>query len=349
MRNGRIITIALLLALAFGISGGCSNGGGGGGDDEEPEPQKPVFDLETAIDLGELSLVAYNQLRECIASGKDAITVPAPWTLEEVIYESADSTFNDTCLDDEGVVPMAFIATEGNSIYLAFRGTSNLSDALSDALALQVDYDLIPDGGMVSGGFLGVYEGTDSFPVEADILSKLDELLMTGDYENLYITGHSLGGALAALAFPDLSQNASAPNVFMYSFAGPAVGNSDFISAYEGEYGINRVSWRIVNTNDLVPKLPPLGLDCPDFMYGHVSGEYQITFGVGLPALPDFSADDCDLITIGAQVVTYGLNNQDGIIEDHKLCTYFMTLCEMGSDPSTCAERAIGCGSAESP
>jgi hypothetical protein len=109
------------------------------------------------------------------------------------------------------------------------------------------------------------------------------------------------------------------------------------------------VSWRIVNTNDLVPKLPPLGLDCPDFSYFHVSGEYQIAFGTALPALPDFSADNCNLISIGADVLTYGLNNQDGIIEDHKLCTYFMTLCAEGSDPSTCAERAVGCGAADSP
>lgn len=349
MRNGRLITTALLLALAFGISGGCNNGGGGGGGLEEPPPQKPPFDLETAIDLGELSLVAYNQLQECIDSGKDAITVPSPWTLQEVIYAAADTSLNSTCKDDNGVVPVAFIATEGSGIYLAFRGTSNVSDALSDALALQTDYVFIDNGGMVSQGFLDAYEGTGDNPVEQDILAVLDNLVMTGDYDTLYITGHSLGGALAVLAFPDLSQKVSIDNVLMYNFAGPAVGNSDFISAYQDEYGTNRVSWRIVNTNDLVPKLPPLGLDCPDFSYFHVSGEYQIEFGVSLPALPDFSADNCNLISIGADVLTYGLNNQDGIIEDHKLCTYFMTLCEQGSDPSTCAERAIGCGGTESP
>jgi hypothetical protein len=80
-----------------------------------------------------------------------------------------------------------------------------------------------------------------------------------------------------------------------------------------------------------------------------VSGEYRIEFGVALPDLPDFSADNCDLITIGADLLTYGLNNQDGIIEDHSMCTYFMTLCGQGSDPSTCAERAVGCGGEESP
>ncbi len=321
----------------------------GGGVGEEPPPVDPVLDLEAAIDLGELSLVAYEQLKQCVASGKDAITVPAPWTLEDVIYESVDPTFNDTCLDDKGVVPLAFIATEGNSIYLAFRGTSNVADAISDALAIQVDYDLVPDGGMVSGGFLGMYEGSGDFPVESDILSDLDQLLMTGDYDNLYITGHSLGAAIAALAFPDLSQNSSAANVFMYSFAGPAVGDSDFVSMYQAEYGPDRVSWRVVNENDLVPKLPPTGLDCPDFMYQHVSNVLQLAFGVALPALPDFSADNCNLITIGAQVVTYGIDNIDGISEDHKMCTYFTTLCAEGPDPSTCAERAIGCGGEDSP
>lgn len=243
---------------------------------------------------------------------------------------------------------MAFIATEGRNIYLAFRGTSNVADAISDALALQAPYNLVPNGGNVSGGFLIYYEGTGTYPIESEILSKLDDLIMTEDYYNLYITGHSLGAALAALAFPDLSQYTSISKVFMYSFTGPGVGDSDFVSAYEGEYSPDHVSWRMVNTNDLFPKLPPLGLDCTDFTYEHVSGEHDIKFGAALPALPDFSKDNCDLITIGTQFVTYGLDNQDDISTDHRMCTYFMTLCMMGSDPSTCSARAIGCGGANS-
>lgn len=351
MRPEKFLAILLLLAVSFGIAGGCNNGNGGGKGDgtENPGPMTGAFDLETAIDLAELSLVAYNQLTECINTGKSGITVPSPYTLQEVIYEDVSSDLNDTCLDDDTVVPAAFIATEGSNIYLAFRGTSNAADAVADAAALQVAYNLVPDGGKVSGGFLADYQGSDTNPVQPDILSELDKLIMTGEYDNLYITGHSLGAALAALAFPDLSQNVSIPNVFMYNFAGPAVGNSDFVGTYEGEYSSNRVSWRVINTNDLVPKLPPLGLDCTDFMYEHVSGEYEITFGVSLPALPDFAADDCDLLTIGADLFTYGLNNMDDIITDHSMCTYFDTLCMTGSDPAGCAERAIGCGGAESP
>ena len=91
------------------------------------------------------------------------------------------------------------------------------------------------------------------------------------------------------------------------------------------------------------PCFPPQGLDCPLFSYEHVDGEHEITFGTPLPALPDFAADDCDLITIAAQLVAYGVINSDDILEDHSMCTYFDTLCSMGSDPGTCAQRAIGC------
>ena len=219
----------------------------------------------------------------------------------------------------------------------------NVQPVLSNLTVDQETYNYIPDAGQVSGGFQETYEGDDTNPIESTILTKLDKLIATGNYDSLYITGHSLGAALAVVAFPDLSVNTSISNVFMYNFAGPAVGNSDFTSKYESLYGDNHASFRVVNTNDLVPKLPPLGLDCTDLMYEHVSGEHQITFGTALPPLPDFSKDDCDTDTIAGQILTYGLNNKSDIEENHSVCTYFMTLCDKGPDKSTCEQRAIGC------
>lgn len=342
----RIMIILLLMFAPFGLIGGCDNSNSNNESGDEvalPGPGTGEFDLKTAIDLAQLSVVAYNQRIQCINSGKEAITVPPPYTLQEVFFEAVNSTLNDSCLDDSGIVPIAFIATNERNVFLSFRGTDTVEEVLADFLAFQIPYDQIPDGGNVSEGFLNIYKGTDSNPLQPAIISKLDDLIMTGNYDNLYITGHSLGAAVAVLAFPDLSQNTSISKVFMYNFAGPVVGDGKFVSAYEGEYSADRVSWRIVNTNDLVPKLPPIGLDCPDFMYEHVSGEQDITFGVELPMLPDFSNDDCNLLSIGEQVVNYGLQNKDGIETNHDHCTYFMTLCMMGSDPSTCKERAIGC------
>ena len=340
MRTNRIHKLFLLPTVLLVLAGGCS---GSNDTTNNPEPETGKFNLETAITLGELSLVAYEQLRQCIESGKGAITVPAPFNLDEVIYEGVDSAINPTCEDDTNVVPIAFIATEGKNIYLTFRGTANIADALTDILDIQVPYTLVSDGGKVSEGFLNKYMGTDTNPIRTTVFSKLDELVMTGNYDNLYVTGHSMGGALAVTAFPDLSQNLSIANLFMYNFAEPAVGDSGFVSAYQGEYGADRVSWRVVNTNDLVPKLPPLGLDCTDLMYAHVSGDHQITFGVTLPDLPDFKDFNCDPVAINAAIVAYGVSNLEDVVTDHEMCTYFKTLCMQGSDPSTCDERAIGC------
>jgi hypothetical protein len=344
MRQTSLLALLLLVAVSFGVAGGCNNNNGNNNGGGVGSPGPDGFNLELAIELGELALVAYEQRIQCIKDGKGAITVPSPYKLEEVIFEPVSSFFNDTCKDDDGVIPIAFIATEGDNIYVVFRGTANISDDLSDLVALQTPYPFVLNGGNVSLGFLDVYGLDDTEPIENTILSKLDQLTMTGNYSNLFITGHSLGAALAFLAFPDLSLNVDMiDSVTMYNFAGPAVGDSQFVSTYEATESLNRVSFRIVNTNDLVPMLPPLGLDCFLFSYEHVDGEMPITFGTPLPALPDFAADDCDLLTIGAQLAAYGINNQDDILKDHSMCTYFSTLCSMGSSPGTCSQRAIGC------
>ena len=344
MRQTSLLALLLLVLVSFGITGGCNNNNGNNNGGEEPGAEDPMFNLQLAIELGELALVAYEQRIQCINDGKSAITVPAPYKLEEVIFESVSTFFNSSCLDDNSVIPIAFIATEGENIYVVFRGTANVSDAISDFAAIQIPYLFVPNGGNASFGFLDVYGFDNTQPIASTILNKLDELTMTGDFKNLYITGHSLGAALAFLAFPDLSQNVGMiDSVTMYNFAGPAVGDSTFVSAYEGIVSANRTSVRIVNTNDLVPMLPPQGLDCTLFSYEHVDGEHEITFGVELPALPDFASDDCDLITIAAQLVTYGIVNSDDILTDHSMCTYFDTLCKMGSSPGTCSQRAIGC------
>lgn len=343
MRQTSLLAVILLVLVSFGISGGCNNNNNNNGG-EEPGVGDPTFDLDLAIELGELALVAYEQRIQCINNGKEAITVPSPYKLEEVIFQGVSSFFNSTCKDDEGVIPLAFVATKEDSIYVSFRGSANFTDAITDVAAIQLPYNFVPTSGKVSGGFQGAYTGTDDFPIQSTILSKVDELAMTGNFTNLYITGHSLGAALAFLAFPDFSQNVSnIDNVTMYNFAGPAAGDSAWVSTYEGEYATNRTSFRIVNKNDLVPMLPPLGLDCTNFSYFHVDNEFEITFGVELPALPDFEADNCSLISIGAQLVTYGINNQNDILTDHSMCSYYKTLCDMSSDPGSCAGGAIGC------
>ncbi len=336
------VIVLLTFLLAFSA---CSD------DSVNPGPinSGEDFDLDTAIELALLSLVAYEQRIQCITNGKDAITVPVSFKLEEVIFEEVSEEANETCKDDKGKVPIAFIATKDDTIYLAFRGTADASDEIIDAKLEQDAYTFLTDDGSncsmkspkVQNGYNKLY--TD---IEKPIFDKMQELLGTNQFNTVLITGHSLGAALAVLAVPDLTVNVPLAEVIMYSFAGPSVGNSDFVGIYDCliSEGMN-TSWRVVNTNDAIPKLPPTTLDCKDFMYEHVMDQHDIMFGKALPPLPDVNCDESDF-AIELKLALYLDDNKHQVEINHSICTYYDTLCGMKgtkSERETCMMNAVGC------
>ncbi|GBC30850.2 alpha/beta hydrolase protein [Rhizophagus irregularis DAOM 181602=DAOM 197198] len=82
---------------------------------------------------------------------------------------------------------------------------------------------------------------------------------------NIWITGHSLGAALAQVFYARLIKIGTLPEYCVlrdaYVFAGPAVGDKEFASSFNGifhkNFEENKTLWRIVNTNDIVTKMPP--------------------------------------------------------------------------------------------
>lgn len=85
----------------------------------------------------------------------------------------------------------------------------------------------------------------------------------------VYLTGHSLGGALATVCSLDLylTQRLSAKEIFVSTFGAPRVGNRHFSSVYNECVPIH---WRIVVAPDVVAKLPKVG-------YKHVGKKVLIT------------------------------------------------------------------------
>ncbi|HEY2084627.1 MAG TPA: lipase family protein, partial [Mycobacterium sp.] len=74
--------------------------------------------------------------------------------------------------------------------------------------------------------------------------------------DQILVTGHSLGAALAVLAAPDIAQNMP-PNTIeprLITFAGPRVGVSDFAEKFNAAI---ESCYRVVNFLDIVPLLPP--------------------------------------------------------------------------------------------
>jgi triacylglycerol lipase len=128
-------------------------------------------------------------------------------------------------------------------LILAFRGTEvrKAADIRSDVAANPMEIGPKGKGHKVHTGF---YEAFDA--VEKLVRQDLDAPELKGI--PLYITGHSLGGALAIVATYRISSDSVGA---CYTFGGPRVGNLPF-----GQY-IRTPVYRIVNAADLVPRLPP--------------------------------------------------------------------------------------------
>ncbi|MEZ8335860.1 lipase family protein [Vibrio splendidus] len=129
------------------------------------------------------------------------------------------------------------------SYVLAFRGTeaTSLNDIKSDANAKITKCKTL---GRVHEGFHKAFES-----VKDEINTGLLNLT---DNKPLFITGHSLGGALATIAAKRLEFNHGI--AACYTFGAPRVGDKEWIAT------IKTPIYRVVNAADSVTMLPPNGV-----------------------------------------------------------------------------------------
>ena len=100
--------------------------------------------------------------------------------------------------------------------------------------------------------------------------SFIDELKKLDGIMNLYVSGHSLGAALSVLAMPDVFKATQFKKPTVYNFGCPRVGDNNFVTSYNGLSGPK--TFRIVNSSDLVPSVPPpaIPVPAPGYYYSHV-------------------------------------------------------------------------------
>src|SRR5216683_2053695 len=72
---------------------------------------------------------------------------------------------------------------------------------------------------------------------------------------NLFIAGHSLGGALAAITAHRLVTELDAPVTAIYTFGMPRPGSPAFAAAYDQRLGM--CTYRLVQGEDIVPTVAP--------------------------------------------------------------------------------------------
>ena len=200
---------------------------------------------------------------------------------------------------------------------IALRGTRTYNEWINDAEAIPATWHVGSNNGkgysfldpfqygMVHGGFYALYNqgtggtqptssGFDDYTYSrptGSIAQQIYSLLTGGGpFDSslpLYITGHSLGAALATLCAMDVGINmpGSFPSgqLYMYNLASPLVAagvtaygvgvvTSTFVSAYNQAVAS---SYRVVHVPDIVPIMPPgctdLGSEL-EFDFAHVTG-----------------------------------------------------------------------------
>ena len=152
-------------------------------------------------------------------------------------------TLSDPGTDTQGFVAVRRAGDEMDMAVVCFRGTENLRDwetnlrhSLTPRHFPQQTTNEPP--GRVHQGFL------DAF---VSVRDQIDRYLQCASGVPIFITGHSLGGALATLAAAQLSGWDLAA---CYTFGAPRVGDKRFAS------NLRTPVYRVVNPLDTVPLVP---------------------------------------------------------------------------------------------
>jgi hypothetical protein len=183
-------------------------------------PNDPSFSRTNAIYLAHAADVAYHRAPSAAARERLGLEVVA---------------FRNKVTRTRG-----FLGVCNTHAVLSFRGSDpvTLPNWVTDAVVKLVEcreYD-----GRVHHGFSSVLRQT---------WGKVETVLEKACNKPLFLTGHSMGGALAMLTACRLAKMGRPP-VAIYTYGAPRVGDREFCAGYR------LPTYRIVNRLDIVPEMP---------------------------------------------------------------------------------------------
>lgn len=163
---------------------------------------------------------------------------------------------------------LGFISETPTRVFVVLRGSQSVTDLKRDLRCVKVPFYLVPNGGRVHHGFMTAYTRVG----EGRCLSLRKFILQTlaglDPTKKLYVTGHSMGGALATLCALDVAEHSPFSQPSLYTFASPRVGDRIFVKKFDSAI---TTSVRIRNVYDFIPDIP---LKCMG--YDHVKGNLVI-------------------------------------------------------------------------
>lgn len=155
---------------------------------------------------------------------------------------------------DGDIFGLTAVNAATKTVAVSLRGTQTLEEWLADLDFVALPYSSVKNAGNVHMGFQLVYNAV------RDSVAQLVRQALAAGCQNIWVTGHSLGAALALLCAPDLVSNVNKGIVpRLYTFAGPRVAQNDALAPGFQQFfdGIIPLCYRVANRWDKVPDLPP--------------------------------------------------------------------------------------------
>lgn len=203
--------------------------------------RKPFRDCEVE-DWNKIKLTS-------IKNEKNEISTNFKPFIDVFLLEKNQGIQNEGYVDDKGVSVSALFYTDETRAVIAVRGTQETKDFEIDADALQVK----PDYGIKGEVHKGFYTQLDKIISAPEFVEFLR--VTKNANKELYVTGHSLGGAVATILAAYFFEQGFKP--LLYTFGSPRVGNTVFTQYYNDKF----THFRHVNDFDIIPVLPGRVLD----------------------------------------------------------------------------------------
>jgi hypothetical protein len=187
-------------------------------------PRTHIYDPENAAALVKFAAAAYVVGRRSSGAGS-AGAQPC-----QIIENQATDT-------------LAVIYSSETDLVIAFRGTQDLRNWLTDLDARMVKTDF----GRVHAGFWNAW-----CSVRKQVSAMVDHK------KRVWFTGHSLGGALAMIAAANFALPPDANIAGVYTFGQPRAANASWRDAYHHDLdgGLRGRTFRVIHNLDIVPHVP---------------------------------------------------------------------------------------------
>lgn len=229
----------------------------------------------TSFQIEEEIVENYWRLRESLLSDDDNMMkktlYDAESRLREIIQRIAQRKHRTPLF-----IGFAIASPKANII--AFRGTQTQIEWWRNLQATQKKY-LDPATGKQYGHVHAGYLKIVRQQMGSTLMSAVRQLDPTIP---CYITGHSLGGAIATLAAMEIALHLPEirDQIQLYTYAAPRIGDRTFAQTHSQ---LIPNSYRIVNSSDSVPLVPPIKINSyfTKASYSHVGQKWSFTTQFG--------------------------------------------------------------------